>query len=152
MSAWGAGILLLAFATVTLLLTRESVSGRLVELLRERDSTVDEVALQGASTRIVLALLGAVVVTTILAGLVLRAFNRRRRWPRMLMLPVSLLAVVVASLAGLVVPTTGWQGWMLLGSLALGVVCFLFGSVSAMGRGVRTWLREPRREHLPDSG
>ena len=150
-NAWSAGALLLTFASVTMLLTRNSIAGHLGELLRDRDVSVAEATLKTASSRVVLALLGALVVTTILAVLVLRRFTRRSRLPRLLMVPVWLLDVVVALMAALVVPTTAWQGWLLLGSLALSIVVLLCGCFFALGPGVRSWLLESRRAHLRGS-
>jgi len=151
LNAWGLGTLLLTFAAVTLLLTRAGVSGRLAELLRERDPSFDGASLTSGSSKIVIALLVALVLAALLAGLILRGFSRRRQWPRFLMFPVWVLVLVVAGLAAVVSPTDRWQGWLLLGSLTLAVVTVLVGSLAAMGPGVSAWLRAARREHPRDS-
>lgn len=150
-SAWGAAALLLTFASVTTLLTRASVTQRLAELLRERDPTVEAATIDTASSSIVFGLLGGAVLATVLVLLTLRRFSRRRRFSRALMVPVWLVVLAVAALAGLVVPTTGWQGWLLLGSMAASVVFVMGGCLAALGPGVSEWLRESRRGHPPGS-
>ena len=100
---------------------------------------------------IVFGLLGGAVLATVLVLLTLRRFSRRRRFSRALMVPVWLVVLAVAALAGLVVPTTGWQGWLLLGSMAASVVFVMVGCLAALGPGVSEWLRESRRGHPPGS-
>jgi peptidoglycan/LPS O-acetylase OafA/YrhL len=127
------------------------VTQRLAELLREQDPTVEAATIDTASSSIVFGLLGGAVLATVLVLLTLRRFSRRRRFSRALMVPVWLVVLAVAALAGLVVPTTGWQGWLLLGSMAASVVFVMVGCLAALGPGVSEWLRESRRGHPPGS-
>lgn len=151
-NGWSGGTLLLTFAAITMLLTRNLISGRLEELLIERDASIDKASVETASSRLVLALFGALLLATLFAVLAQRSFSRRRWGARSLMAVVFVVVLVVAGLAAVVVPTNSWQGWLLVGGLALAVVSLLFGLLASLGPGVKAWLREGRPEDLPSSG
>ena len=140
-TAWQASLALTGFAIITMVLSRVGIARNLREQLMLRDPTIDAAALDSAAPRVVLGAIGALLLVALIEWAVLRGFMGRRAWARYAFLPVVALHGVVATLASILVPTSVWQGWLLLLALLLGLLPAVAGAVLSFLPGVSAWRR-----------
>lgn len=140
-AAWQASLGLTGFAIITMVLSRVGIARNLREQLVLRDPTIDPTALDTAAPRVVMGAIAALLSVALIEWALLRAFTRRRAWARYAFLPVVALHGVVATLASILVPTSVWQGWLLLLTLLLGLLLAVVGAVLSFLPGVSAWRR-----------
>ena len=143
---WYVAVALLFFAVVLMVMTRSSLISNLTELLHEQDGTVSETRLADAAPLIVYAAIAALLVVAIPEWGFATLLARRRRWPRIALVPVAILHVAVAALCTILIPLTAWQGWLLVVALIFGGLLALVASVRAFAPSVTRWLRSGRDE------
>lgn len=148
MKTWYASLTVTAFAVATMVLTRDGLANHLAELLVDRDPTISATTLDSASPQLILGVVGALVVVAVLEFALVQTFAARRPWPRFALLLMVAVHFVIGSLASLAVPTSAWQGWLLLVTLYLGVALAAAGAVQGLFPGVGAWLKE-RRSRVP---
>ena len=140
-TAWQASLALTGFAIITMVLSRAGIARNLREQLMLRDPTIDPAALDTAAPRVVTGAIVSLVLVALIEWALVRAFTGRRAWARFAFLPVVAVHGVVATLASILVPTSVWQGWLLLLTLLLGLLLAVAGAVLSFLPGVSAWRR-----------
>ena len=140
-TAWQSSLALSGFAIITMVLSRGGIARQLREQLVLRDPTIDPTVLDTAASRVVTGATLALVLVALLEWALLRAFTGRRAWAPYAFLPVVALHGVVATLLSILVPTSVWQGWLLLVALVLGMLLAVAGAVLSFLPGVSAWRR-----------
>ncbi|HEY7988217.1 MAG TPA: hypothetical protein VIE19_03290 [Lapillicoccus sp.] len=144
-------VALLFFSVVMIVMTRASITTSLTELLHEQDATVSETRLADVAPLIVYVAIAALLVVAIPEWVFATVLSRRRPWPRIIMVPVAIVHVFVAVLCTLLIPTTAWQGWLLVGALVFGGLLALIASVRSFAPSVSSWLRTRHEDEAVDS-
>jgi hypothetical protein len=149
---WFVAVALLFFAVVMMVMTRSSLVSNLTELLHDQDTTVSETRLADAAPLVVYAAIAALLVVAIPEWGFAALFPPRRAWPRLALVPVAILHVAVAALCTILIPLTGWQGWLLVAALVLGGLLALVASVRAFAPSVTRWLRSRPNDETATAG
>jgi hypothetical protein len=149
---WFVAVALLFFAVVLMVMTRSSLVSNLTELLHDQDATVSETRLADAAPLVVNAVIAALLVVAIPEWGFAALLTHRRAWPRLALVPVAILHVAVAALCTILIPLTGWQGWLLVAALVLGGLLALVASVRAFAPSVTRWLRSHPNDETAAAG
>ena len=149
---WYLAVAILFFSVVIMVMTRSSLVSNLTELLHDQDTTVSETRLADTAPLIVYLAIGALLLVAIPEWAVATQLLRRRAWPRAVLVPVAILHVLVAFLCTILIPLTGWQGWLLVVALIFSGLLALVASVLAFARSVTRWLRSRRDEETAADG
>jgi len=149
---WYLAVAILFFSVVIMVMTRSSLVSNLTELLHDQDTTVSETRLADTAPLIVYLAIGALLLVAIPEWAVATQLLRRRAWPRAVLVPVAILHVLVAFLCTILIPLTGWQGWLLVVALIFSGLLALVASVRAFARSVTRWLRSRRDEETAADG
>lgn len=150
-SAMQLAISLAGFSALTMFLTRARLADYLVELLSERESSLDAETIEQSVGGLVGAAVVLLLVVVLLEAVVLRGVGRGRRWSRWALPPVAMIHVVVALTCLLLVPRSSWQGWILTSSLLAGVVVAVYCAGAIMAPSTREWFRRPPADRTPDA-
>jgi hypothetical protein len=145
-------VAILFFSVVIMVMTRSSLVSNLTELLHDQDTTVSETRLADAAPMVVYVAIGALLLVAIPEWVVATQLLRRRAWPRGVLVPVAILHVLVAFLCAILIPLTGWQGWLLVVALIFSGLLALVASVRAFAPPVTRWLRSRRNEETTADG
>lgn len=149
-SLWFVSMAMLFFAVVTLFLTRAGLVSNLVDLLRQQDPDVSTSRLADVSPLIIYGVLAVLLVV----GLIEWGFGtiliRRRRWPRLVMVPLAIVHVALVAGCFLVIPLTAWQGWLVVTVLGISALVALTASVRAFAPSVTRWIRTRRRDEADE--
>ena len=143
---WYVAVALLFFAVVVMVMTRSSLVSHLTELLHDQDTTVSETRLADAAPLVVYGAIAALLVVAIPEWGFATLLAQRRAWPRIALVPMAILHVAVAALCTIIIPLTGWQGWLLVVALIFGGLLALVALVRAFAPSVTRWLRGRRDE------
>lgn len=143
---WYGAIAMLFFSVVIMVMTRSSLVTNLTELLHEQDTTLSEARLADGAPLVVYAAIAALLVVAIPEWAVATRLLHRRAWPRAVLVPVAIVHVLVAFLCTILVPLSGWQGWVLVVALVFSGLLALVASVRAFAPSVTSWLRTRRDE------
>jgi len=155
---WFVSMTMLFFSVVTLFLTRSGLTANLVDLLRQQDPQVSDGRLADVSPLIIYGMLAVLLVVGLVEWGFASVLLRRRRWPRMVMVPLSIVHVVVVAGCAVAIPLSAWQGWLLVTVLAISAVVSLAAAVRAFAPSVTRWIRARRGDeanqaaHLEDQG
>ena len=145
-SFWFASMTMLFFGVVTLFLTRAGLTSNLVDLLRQQDPDVSDSRLADVSPLIIYGVLAVLLVVGLIEWGFASILLRRRRWPRLIMVPLSIVHLVVAAGCVLVIPLTAWQGWLVVTVLGLSALVALTAAVRAFAPSVTRWIRTRRQD------
>lgn len=149
-SLWYVSMTMLFFAVVTLFLTRAGLVSNLVDLLRQQDPDVSDARLTEVSPLIIYGVLAVLLVVGLIEWGFATILVRRRRWPRMVMVPLSILHLVVVAGCVLVIPLSAWQGWLLVTVLGISALACLTAAVRAFAPSVTRWIRTRRADEADD--
>lgn len=149
-SLWFVSMTMLFFAVVTLFLTRAGLVANLVDLLHQQDPDVSDVRLSEVSPLIIYGVLAVLLVVGLIEWGFATLLVRRRRWPRMVMVPLSILHLVVVAACSLVIPLSAWQGWLVVTVLGISALASLTAAVRAFAPSVTRWLRTRRADEADD--
>jgi hypothetical protein len=136
-----AAVALVFFGVVVMIMTRSSLVSSLIDLLHEQDPSISTTRLAEAAPVIIYAAIVALLLVALPEWLVATRIIRRRRWPRILLVPLAILHLLVVAVCAVLVPLTGWQGWLLLAALVVSGLLALAASVRTFVRSVSAWLR-----------
>lgn len=131
---------LLAFAAITLFLTRKTAQDNLAALLMQSNTSLDSASLETPIARLVDVVMATLLVLSLIQAWCITSLGRGRRWPRLTLIPVALLQVAVAIPTSLLAPHGSWQGWLVTIALLLGVVAVLGGLVLVWTPAMSRWL------------
>lgn len=137
------GVTLVFFGVVVMIMTRSSLVSSLVEELKSQDPTFDIQKLNEAAPLIIYAAIAALLVVALPEWLVATKIIRRRRWPRILLVPLAIAHLLVVAVCAVLIPTSGWQGMLLLAALVVSGLLVLAASVRTFMRSVSAWLTTP---------
>ena len=143
---WYVAVALLFFSVVVMVMTRSSLVSNLTELLHDQDATVSETRLADVAPIVVYVAIAALLLVAIPEWAVATQLLHRRAWPRAVLVPVAIVHVLVAFLCTILIPLSGWQGWVLVVGLVFGGLLALVASVRAFAPAVTRWLRARRDE------
>lgn len=149
-SLWYVSMTMLFFAVVTLFLTRSGLVANLVDLLRQQDPDVSDVRLTEVSPLIIYGVLAVLLVVGLIEWGFATILVRRRRWPRLVMVPLSIVHVIVAAGCSLVIPLTAWQGWLVVTVLGVSALVCLVAAVRAFAPSVTRWIRTRRSDEADE--
>lgn len=149
---WYVAVALLFFSVVIMVMTRSSLVSNLTELLHEQDTTVSETRLSDAAPVVVYVAIGVLLLVAIPEWAVATQLLRRRAWPRAVLVPVAIVHVLLAFLCTVLIPLSGWQGWVLVVALVFSGLLALVASVRAFAPSVTRWLRSRRDEATAGDG
>ena len=138
---WYVAVALLFFAVVMIVMTRSSLVASLTELLHNQDATVSETRLADVTPLIVYLAIAALLVVALPEWAFATRLSRRHGWPRVVLVPVAILHVFVAFLVAILIPTSAWQGVLLVIALVFGGLLALVAAVRAFAPSVTAWLR-----------
>ncbi len=150
-SLWFVSMSMLFFAVVTLFLTRAGLVANLVDLLRQQDPDVSDVRLAEVSPFIIYGVLAVLLVVGLVEWGFATILLRRRRWPRMIMVPLAVVHVVVAAGCSLVIPLSAWQGWLVVAVLGISALVALTAAVRAFAPSVTRWIRTRRADEAEET-
>jgi len=150
-SLWFVSMSMLFFAVVTLFLTRAGLVANLVDLLRQQDPDVSDVRLAEVSPFIIYGVLAVLLVVGLVEWGFATILLRRRRWPRMVMVPLAVVHVVIAAGCSLVIPLSAWQGWLVVAVLGISALVALTAGVRAFAPSVTRWIRTRRADEAEET-
>jgi hypothetical protein len=136
-----AAVTLVFFGVVVMFMTRSSLVSSLSDLLHEQDPSISTTRLAEAAPVIIYAAIAALLLVVLPEWLVATKLIRRRRWPRIVLVPLAILHLLVVAVCAVLVPLTGWQGWLLLAALVMSGLLALAASVRTFVRSVSAWLK-----------
>jgi peptidoglycan/LPS O-acetylase OafA/YrhL len=134
-------VALVFFGVVVMFMTRFSLASSLSDLLHEQDPSISTTRLAEAAPVIIYAAIAALLLVALPEWLVATNLIRRRRWPRIVLVPLAILHLLVVAVCAVLIPLTGWQGWLLLAALVVSGLLALAASVRTFVRSVSAWLR-----------
>jgi hypothetical protein len=137
------GVTLVFFGVVVMIMTRSSLVSSLVDELKSQDPTFDIKKLNEAAPLIIYAAIAALLMVAVPEWLVATRIIRRRRWPRILLVPLAIAHLLVVAVCAVLIPTTGWQGMLLLAALVVSGLLALAASVRTFTRSMSAWLTTP---------
>jgi hypothetical protein len=140
---WYVAVALLFFAVVMIVMTRSSLVANLTQLLHDQDATVSETRLADVTPLIVYLAIAALLVVALPEWAFSTRLSRRSGWPRVVLVPVAILHLCVAFLVAILIPTSAWQGWLLVFALIFGGLLAVVAAVRSFAPSVTGWLRAP---------
>ena len=149
-SLWFVSMSMLFFAVVTLFLTRSGLVSNLVDLLRQQAPDVSDVRLTEVSPLIIYGVLAVLLVVGLIEWGFATILLRRRRWPRLVMVPLAIVHVAIATACSLVIPLSAWQGWLVVTVLGLSALVALTAAVRAFAPAVTRWIRARRSDEADE--
>ena len=149
---WYVAVAMLFFSVVIMVMTRSSLVSNLTELLHDQDTTVSESRLADAAPVVVYVAIGTLLLVAIPEWAVATQLLSRRAWPRAVLVPLAMLHVLTAFVCTILVPLSGWQGWVLVVALVFSGLLALVASVRAFAPSVTRWLRSRQEEESADDG
>jgi hypothetical protein len=147
---WYVAVALLVFAVVMMVMTRSSLVAYLTDLLRGEDAAISETRLADVTPLIVYVAIAALLVVALPEWAFATRLSGRRGWPRLVMVPVAIVHLFVVFLVAILIPTSTWQGILLIVALIAGGLLALVAAVRAFAPSVTAWLRA-RRDDPPDA-